>query len=101
MFLTARPGLPEDLQGALAFIQKLYQVPSADRGDLLKLWSQVLLESECSCHVVEDTDRDEGGRITAMGFMFCVPEEVMSYALREAPPFVWRWTLQRWRQGQK
>ncbi len=101
MFLIARPGLPEDLPQAFVFIRKLLRVPDADAADLQAFWRQILAEGEYSCNVLEDSDRPAGERVVAHGLIFCAPDSVVDYALKQAPPFLWRWTLERWRRGEK
>jgi DNA-binding CsgD family transcriptional regulator len=101
MFLAIRAAVPDDLAGAFAFVRKRFHIPADDDGDLRKMWGQILAEAACSSLVVEDLDRDEGDRIAAFGLAFCVPECQMNYVCAEAPPFLWRWTLARWREGRK
>jgi DNA-binding CsgD family transcriptional regulator len=100
VFLTARPAVPADLPGALSFIRKIFHIPGADCADVRKMWEQIMLEAECSSHVVEDRDQKEGERIAFFDLTFFVPEPLMDQARRGAPPFLWRWLLERWRQGQ-
>jgi DNA-binding CsgD family transcriptional regulator len=99
MFLAARSAVPEDLPPAFPIFEERFFIPKAYRQDLLKMWGQILQEACCYAPVVEDLDRDEGDRIAAIGLSFCVPEDVLEYARHEAPPYLWRWTLDRWKHG--
>jgi DNA-binding NarL/FixJ family response regulator len=100
MFLAVRPAVPEDLLAAFAFLKVHYHIPDAHRKDLVKMWGQILVEADCGAPVVEDTDQPEGERVAAFGLNFSVPEAVMDYARKDAPPHLWRWTLARWKRGQ-
>jgi DNA-binding CsgD family transcriptional regulator len=100
MFLSIRPTVPEDLPGVFLFIRKRFHIPATETKDLQKMWTRILLEGECNCTVIEDTDRPEGEQIVSYIMTYCVPAPMVDFARTQAPPFLWRWTLQRWKQGQ-
>jgi DNA-binding CsgD family transcriptional regulator len=98
MYLTIRQAQAADIPKAFGFVIRRFRVPAIDVPDLQKMWAQVLAEGETNFSVVEDTDRPADERIVSFILTYCVPESISEYAREEAPPFLWRWTLQRWRQ---
>ncbi len=98
MFLTVRSATAQDLPECFGFVQRRFRVPDTDAPDLQKMWAQALEEGDTTFSVVEDTDLPAGERICSFFLTYSVSENLSEYARQEAPPFLWRWTLTRWRQ---
>jgi DNA-binding CsgD family transcriptional regulator len=101
MFLSVRPTAVEDLSAAFFLLKDRLYIPVSAKKDLVKMWGQVLREADCISELVEDADQRPGERVAAVGITFSIPQAVMDHALTVAPPYPWRWTLERWKRGQE
>ena len=99
MFLRSRLPQLADLAEAFPLIQKRLRIPGRHAKNLLEFWTAMMVAADHMVTVIEDAEQPERSRMVAAAIAFCVPDDVVAHARGDAPPYPWKWMLDRWNQG--